>query len=518
MRNLLIVDDERTIREGISKCLKWESLGIGSVFTACDGKQAYDIINQNKIDIVIADIIMPELTGIELVEKCKEANLPVKFIFLSSYDDFKFTQKAIKNEVCDYLLKPCNTHELKNIVSNLVTKLDSIDNNKKNLSIMQKKIETILPHAKEQIMHELLEAAPNNKERINELCTLLQLKPGTYSLLLMPLMANTNNLPSLKQLINDLMDKFEDCISCYENNKLIVLYKNNLQNTVSEVTKYISELLQKTEFSNTPIIISEVSDFQHISQNYLKVIEISRLLHYFDKSSIIYADFVNLREYDEDKKDAENIKNFFHLLVDSIQNNKTTEALSLLNEIFKLFKINLYNFKSIQRISLRIYLSIIDSTKENNQHYAEKLTLITEAFNIENIYEVLVQEISHVVVLNEENLYNTYSKAVRTTIDYINKNYMNYDLSLNQIASSVLFMNTDYLGKLFKKECGIKFSDYLLSLRMKKAKQMLSSSDVPISYVAEKVGFGSNNTYFSQLFKKYIGVLPKDYKYSLQKK
>ncbi|MGH4051959.1 MAG: helix-turn-helix domain-containing protein [Clostridium sp.] len=79
-------------------------------------------------------------------------------------------------------------------------------------------------------------------------------------------------------------------------------------------------------------------------------------------------------------------------------------------------------------------------------------------------------------------------------------------------------MNTDYLGKLFKNECGIKFSNYLLAIRMKKAKLLIRSTDASISSVAEQVGFPDNHTYFSQLFKKYTGVQPKDYKNSLQKK
>lgn len=515
MRTLLIVDDERIIREGMARCLDWENIGIGTVLTACDGKQAYDILKQGKTDIVVSDIIMPELTGIELLEKCRKEKIPVEFIILSSYDDFKFTQKAIKNNVCDYLLKPCNPEELKSIILKLVEKLNALDINKEKYDNIKKRMETLLPHAKSQMLHELLHTLPEEKHRIKELGSLMQLTNDSYHLLLMPIVNIFCITDNMSKVLNDIMKRFQQCVSCVENDQFILLIGNTSQNFLIEVLQYMQKLAEKIKLDKFHIIVSDAINLQHISMAYLKVLEISRLLCYFDKNDIIYASEVILQDYYASNEEMEK---YIYSLAESIRNNKPAEALSMLNNIFNLIKSSFYSFNSVREIYLRIYLSVINSNKGDDLYYAGRLTLLNQAFSVQNINDILVQEISSIVVSDESKLHNTYNKAVSTAIAYINENYMDYELSLSKIASKVLFMNADYFGKLFKKECGIKFSNYLLALRMKKAQELLRTTDVSISYVAQRVGFVDNYTYFSQMFKKYTGVLPKDYKNSLEKK
>ncbi len=109
-----------------------------------------------------------------------------------------------------------------------------------------------------------------------------------------------------------------------------------------------------------------------------------------------------------------------------------------------------------------------------------------------------------------------YSKTIQQVIEYTRENLSNTSLTLNHIASNVLYLNPDYLGKLFKKECGVKFSDYLMNLRMEKAKQIIAKSiDLKMYEVAQQVGLGNNTAYFGQVFRKYIGMLPSEYKMKL---
>ena len=116
MYTLLIADDERAVREGISKSVCWSDIGIGRVLLAANGKEAYNIILKEHPNIVLTDIIMPVLTGIELVEKVKN-NMPgIQFIILSGYNDFAYAQKAIQNEVMQYLLKPCDADSIRKSV------------------------------------------------------------------------------------------------------------------------------------------------------------------------------------------------------------------------------------------------------------------------------------------------------------------------------------------------------------------------------------------------------------------
>lgn len=127
MYTLLIADDERAIREGISRSVSWSDIGIGRVLLAANGKEAYDIIMKERPDIVLTDIIMPVYTGIELVEKVKDTMPQVQFIILSGYNDFAYAQKAIQNEVKQYLLKPCDAESIRKSVQKAVSRIRDIE-------------------------------------------------------------------------------------------------------------------------------------------------------------------------------------------------------------------------------------------------------------------------------------------------------------------------------------------------------------------------------------------------------
>lgn len=106
-----------------------------------------------------------------------------------------------------------------------------------------------------------------------------------------------------------------------------------------------------------------------------------------------------------------------------------------------------------------------------------------------------------------------YSEPIRKAIEYVKDNLSDSSLTLNRIASDVLYLNPDYLGRLFKKECGVKFSEYLTTARMERAKRIIAgSSELRIYEVARLVGFGNNTAYFGHLFREYTGMRPTEYR------
>lgn len=125
-----------------------------------------------------------------------------------------------------------------------------------------------------------------------------------------------------------------------------------------------------------------------------------------------------------------------------------------------------------------------------------------------------MQEISHKLTeANHENIIKTHNRLIKNLTEYINHHIDHEDLSLKWLAGQVVYMNVDYLSKLFIRETGEKFSHYLLRIRMERAKDLIEKSDDDRIYeVARRVGLGNNPQYFSQLFKKYTGYAPSEYK------
>lgn len=121
--NLLVADDEMAIRRGMLS-LPWTSIGIEEVYEAENGLQAKDILRQKRVDIIISDIKMPGLTGLELAEYVKEYDLDTAVILLTGFSDFSYAQKAIRNEVFDYMLKPLRPKDILETVSGVMKRLE----------------------------------------------------------------------------------------------------------------------------------------------------------------------------------------------------------------------------------------------------------------------------------------------------------------------------------------------------------------------------------------------------------
>jgi len=140
MLKLLIADDERIIRETISSLIDWGNMGIQLIGLAQNGIDSYNIIIDESPDIVLTDIKMPGLTGIELIQKIYEINQKTKFIILSGYSDFEYAKSAMKYGVRHYLLKPCNENQIIDSINDIIEQLSR----EKAFSIMEEEKQLLL--------------------------------------------------------------------------------------------------------------------------------------------------------------------------------------------------------------------------------------------------------------------------------------------------------------------------------------------------------------------------------------
>lgn len=163
---------------------------------------------------------------------------------------------------------------------------------------------------------------------------------------------------------------------------------------------------------------------------------------------------------------------------------------------------------------IELFIMIIRQCQDNDQitKYLKLSNVIKTDSSLEEVYEFIIKSAIEIVEINQSKDSQKYSKCIRSAIEYINENITNEELSLS-LLSKQLYMNSDYLGKLFKKELKENFNDYLSNVRVKKAQELMKDNkNSKICEIAEKVGFGCNSQYFSQVFKKYTGYSPKEYK------
>ncbi|SHE72498.1 response regulator [Clostridium fallax] len=125
MCKVMLVDDEKLILNGLLNIIDWDSIGLKVTETANDGQEAYEKYKKNPVDIIITDITMPKLTGLQLIEKLKNEGCEnTKFIILSGYDDFSYAKKAIYLGIENYILKPIDEEELEKTLITVVNKIN----------------------------------------------------------------------------------------------------------------------------------------------------------------------------------------------------------------------------------------------------------------------------------------------------------------------------------------------------------------------------------------------------------
>ncbi|MEN8907195.1 MAG: response regulator [Clostridiales bacterium] len=420
MYKVLLVDDERIIREGIATTIDWNHYGFDLIGTAPNGFEAFKIIKHLKPDVVITDIKMPLMDGINLISKTKGFDENINFIVLSGYGEFDLANKAMQFGVKHYLIKPCNENKIINVLEDLKKELIRKDRKEKALKNMENSLKKIIPLGKEQFLHDFIMKGEYLKNDFKYYKKLFKIGNDRLRLIILNIEDEWEfkDIHDLKDIINNLSQKSIIYLSTIIKNYLVILIK---ESSVTEIRNIISIIKKEFMNKNNKTVTVFYSDSG-----------------YFDNIPNLYT------------KTYQNIKYSF-LSINNAENEKNKVKLSLLN----------------------------------NEHYSQ--------------------------INNKKQ--KKYCSLVNKIIDSIYDNYENDNFSLKWLAREIIYMNEGYLSKVFRKDTGEKFSNYLLKVRMDRAIELIiNSEDDRVYEVANKIGLGLNPQYFSQLFKKYTGYTPTEYK------
>lgn len=508
MNNILLVDDEPWILSGLKSIIDWHDIGIDNIFTASNGEEALDIFNKNKINILVTDITMPKMNGLELIKNIKAKNNKTKFVILSGYDDFNYAKQGISLGIENYILKPINEEELESTITNIINKIDL------------------------EISSEYIEDAD-----------LLTLKENIYSRWISDSISE-NELESREFVLN---------ISTHLDNYVIsmVKFKNPSVKKLKKVKEFFKESLP---FKNSDVFIKDnqyliiitgcVKDSQDINRekliNYLEASREKNLNAYGIEMFIAVGGFVNLPEhvhksYEDAKVCSEyllllgynnvlfyediasyamggsesfevELEEFERLL---LQKN-LTEINTYISKIFKDIKGSLrIKPKDIRNLSVRMLLVLRKVSNELNvedyniNKYLNDIILYIQQEETLDMLEIRVKEETRELIMKIKNV--EYTPVVQQILNYINDNYR--EKHSLKILAQRYNMNTSYLGQIFAKEVGCSFSDYINKVKNEKAKEMLLNTNMKINDIAKSIGF-DDTSYFYKKFKSYFGISP----------
>jgi two-component system, response regulator YesN len=512
MYKVLLVDDERIITDGMSKVINWESMGTNLIGTARNGIEAFSIIEQKKPDIVISDIKMPGMNGLELVAKVHSVFPEIRFVLLSGFSEFDYAKQAMQYGVKHYLLKPCNENTIMDAVTEICEDLKQIQNREQFIQKMKGTLESVLPYAKEQLLKDYITNHYENKnlEYYQKLFN-IDINTPSVRLVLFQLEGNFEfeHMFAIKNIAEHIFDSF--ILSCTVGETILFLLEDdsNYPKLHAQIEKIKKTFYQYYQIDST-VAISDNGKLSNANKLYNEALDCLTYRFYLGEGGIITKKDISYQNTSGELEFYFDDQTFCRLVKSGSWIDVNKEIMTFFTHLIDLrLDINITKSYVIQLFNAMIRLC---EPKEMNM-YLTKLTQLLEIDTIQNLrafFESVAQEIT-LSFFDKNN--NKHSTIINKVIETIHKYIGNQNLSLHWVANEMLYMNADYLGKLFKKETGEKFSNYITRLRIELAISLIEKeSDVKVFEIAEKIGYGENPQYFSQVFKKHTGFTPSEYK------
>jgi two-component system response regulator YesN len=492
---LLIVDDEAPVRKGLSSFINWESIDCIVCDTACDGTEAIEKLKKNSIDIVITDVKMPELDGIGLAKYLYENHPNIAVIMLTGYAEFEYARRAISYHVVEFLVKPTSKDEVITAVKSAQQKIIA---SKEQDEIAKNEIAFLM----ERLLQDLIYTSATEESEVQLRSYGMTL--DNYYIVAFQLMGNNGDISQLKELI--IQQKNNNYYFRYDNLILSIYFSPQIEPVIEHCseTALILESLYSLKLS------IGISQLHHGGKDFSTAVAqaIHTLSLNFYSSSCI-AVFTEQNVQSESVLATDTTLSLYELET-AILNRDFSTALSIINTLFMKLQSNFSSPSYTKNICTHIYYVIFRVMAKYQQvlppeSFLSRMMDAPDIFQLESIIDELLQFAKKSFNGTEKK----YSPHIHNTITYIQE-HLTENLSLDILAQNV-HMNDTYLSRTFKKECGYSITEYITTLRVEKAKNLLADSSILTYEVSEQAGF-NDPSYFSLLFKRYTGLSPKEYR------
>ena len=517
MYALVLVEDEKTVREGIVNKIDWKAHGFDPVLAFENGKQAAEAIMKQPIDVVITDINMPVMDGLALAQFISEQSPKTIVVILTGFDEFSYAQKAISYKVQEYILKPITAVQLRELLDKLYRELHKRSEQDLGDQALRDSVKHVLPLLREQFLIGLTQNL-YSKEKMDQLTAGLSLRltQQTFCACLFDLYpAYGEELFSLQEKLLNLLNEvfFKESVEAFfDSEGRVVLFVSGEDAALKSI-----DLIESIQCSRPKAFSVAIG---------LTVPEVAALYHSYRDAAIMWEHLYRMKPGTV-------------LLPDDLPAQEETLSVQDNGELRRIV------MRSVRTLNLNTTLENLDNLfvqitsfnmpRRECWSYLQKLiVLLSEFAEVERITELpagysadeLMQELSrahsltvaqklfrkYIRVLIEAGLGrgNTADRQAALSVDYIKDNYQDPTLSLQRITNH-LSVSVSYFSSIFKSYTGVTFVDFLTRLRINKAQELLITTDMKNYEIADQVGYDDPG-YFSSAFKKFTGMKPSDYR------
>ena len=509
---VISVDDEEEVIQVIMKKINWEGLGFSVIGYANNGVKALELVEEFQPDVVMTDIKMPYMDGMELANRMKAKFPATKLLLFTGFDEFEYAKEAVHLEVEEYILKPVNSVELTNVFTQLKIKLDQEMSEKRGVEVLQKYYIESLPILQVNFYSTLLEGRIYENELKKYLsdyqisflgpffcCIVVHTSLSQAPQNMNPLLLIASVEKQVKEYLGERWQA--KCFSYLGNTILITQLKS--ENEVSELTDECDRFCRYVHRIIGAVVTVGIGQ---VCKNILKLAQSYSGAREAVSYRVIYgaSRAINIKEIAPQEMSGPNLTNDTELF--NLFKNQYVDHMSLTAKSLQQHHIAIMELVSeLYRFSINNDLTIEKFSEDMKSLYSSLLELDPT---------VLLKWLIDVSLSLRETLISARSRSTQSFVvkakEYVKNNYFNEGLSLDSICE-VLGVSSSYFSTIFKKETGSSFIGYLTDFRMEKASRMLIETNEKSYIIAKNVGYTDPN-YFSYVFKRKFGVSPSKYR------
>lgn len=522
--SVLIADDEFRIAKLIEKLIHWDEFHMECAGLVDNGETALEMIKERKPDIVITDIRMPKINGLDLIRMTRELNWDTKFIVVSGYKEFEYAHRALQYEVDSYLLKPINEAELNDILRRIHDKR----NQERERIIEQKQMEKTVIESERIIRRDFLKNIIEQEENAPIDDHGILLEGELYRGINIKLDYVDSNLVNHKQdritvervgtIVKGTLTPIAREVLICEKEFLHIycLFNYDASNSIA-VNDGINEILSEIqsyllEFERYEVTIGIGKEKKAFGDIRFSIKEAHRAVGNRIKlgtGRLIYAE--TLPDPKERKESLKQYSEIFYAAFDSYSVKKLEQCI---DQIYRIYmgdsQVDYSVCYDMAEELLELIFHHVDMDQEEIQKFQKRvLGACYHCHSIIGLKNCLKRELGNYIQANLAAIESESTKPIRQAKKYIDEHYSERIL-LEDIAD-IVGLNPVYFSVLFKKETDMNFSTYLVMVRMNKAKEMLCNTNETIATIGELVGY-RDSRYFSQTFTKVVGVKPALYR------
>lgn len=523
---VLLVDDEEVVIQVIMRKINWEGLGFSVIGYANNGVKALEMVEEFQPDVVVTDIKMPYMDGMELANRIKTEYPATKILLFTGFDEFEYAKEAVHLEVEEYILKPVNSVELTNVFTQLKIKLDQEIDEKRNVEILRKYYMESLPFLQANFYSTLIEGRIHKDELEKYLsdyqisfsgpffcCLVIHTSSGQVPEHMNPLLLSAS---VEKQAQERLGEKWQAKFFAYLGNTVLIVQLKH-ENDVSELT---DECDRFCKYARRIIGAVVTVGIGHVCRNILELPQSYNSAREAVSYRVLYgtAKAINIKEIapqEMSESASANDEELFHLFktirlgspeaIEEAVNKYLNHTFVPVNSLQNYYIAVMELISALYKFSANNEVFVDDFSADMRVLYGRLLDFDPEAM------KKWLIDISFSL---HEELIKARSRSTKSLIlkakEYIYNNFSNEQLSLDDICK-FLGVSNAYFSTSFKKETGNSFVAYLTEYRMNQASRMLIETNDKNYIIAKKVGYADPN-YFSYVFKRQFGMSPSKYR------